>query len=82
MKFDIIYIFHGGYMLYPKSHDKLISLGDICLYKENKKNFSCCWQNETFDYCNIENALCGKIVKSFIGGQHFIPKKIVVIQMK
>ena len=54
---------------------RLITLGDIELGKENKKNGSCCYQNkDNFDYHGIEYALCGE--------RDFTPKTILVIQMK
>ena len=58
----------------------MIQLGEILLYKENKKNNSSCYQNENnFNYHGIENALSGKT--RFDGG-YFTPKRILVIQMK
>ena len=80
MKFEIKDLYWGGYELCEKS-DKwnLIVLGDIVLFKENKKNHSCCFQSEyNFDYHGIENALCGKIYYP----DKFTPKRILVIQMK
>ena len=82
MKFEIKHLYKGGYDLYEKSSWFLIDLGDIGLYKENKKNESCCLQIEDkFDYHGIENALCGKVVDEF-GEMKFTPKRILVIQMK
>ena len=58
-----------------KYDDRLILLGDIVLAKENWKNQSFCYQDEDhFDYHGIDFALCGKI--------GWIPKRILVIQMK
>ena len=75
MKFEITDPQKGGCYLSEKSHECLIVLGDITLHKENKKNESCCDQDEdNFDYHGIEKALCGK--------EYFIPQKILVIQMK
>ncbi|BFU19916.1 trichohyalin, putative [Entamoeba histolytica] len=45
---------------------------DICVYKENKKTKSYCEQ-QSFEYNEIENALCGK--------ECFTPKRIIVIEM-
>ena len=65
----------GGIMLYKKHLDSLIDLGNIHLRKEDFKNESFIRQDENyFDYCGIENALCGK--------DKFTPKRILVIQMK
>ena len=82
MKFEIKDLKYGGYELYEKSHDWLITLGDIYLYKENLKNSSNCRQHENnFDYHGIEKALCGKAGYPF-GNGCFTPKRILVIQMK
>ena len=79
MKFEIKDLEKGGYHLYEKSDDYLITLGDIVLFKENKKNKSCCFQRETqFDYHGTKNALCGKTG----WGTPFTSKRILVIQMK
>ena len=82
MKFEIKDSKKGGYWLYRKLNDYyLIVLGDIFLYKENKKNQSSCWQNEwRFDYHGIQKALCGKTYHNLSG--YFTPKRILVIQMK
>ncbi|BFU18091.1 trichohyalin, putative [Entamoeba histolytica] len=76
IKFDIRQPQYAFY-LYNKSHDILFSFGngygDILVYKENDKTRSYCKQN-TFDYKEIENALCGKY--------NFTPKRIIVIEMK
>ena len=74
-----------GYKLFDKTKDKLIQLGDIILYKSNRKQFSYCEQNkDKFDYKDILNALTGRTrykdeatMKQFI----FVPKKIIVFQM-
>ena len=82
MKFEIKDLREGGYYLHEKSHSCLISLGDICLYKENYKNQSHCIRNEDdFDYHGIKNELCEKTGYSF-GGDNFTTKRITVIQMK
>ena len=80
MKFEIIDLKFGGYYLWEKIISELIYLGDINLSKENKKNSSCCCQNEwKFNYHGIENALCGKTIGC---GGKFTPKRIIVLQMK
>ena len=82
MKFEILNLYYGGtFYLFPKSDNfDLISLGNINLQKENTKNQSCCFQhNNGFNYHGIENALCGKTYEK---GKRFIPKRILVIQMK
>ena len=67
-----------GYRLSKNSAAYLISMGDIWLYKENKKHKSYCVQDKTyFYYHDVENALCGKIGYN----KPFTPKRIVVIQM-
>ena len=81
MKFEIKDLVWGGIWLYGKGDGDLIILGDIYLRKENKKNISCCYQNEdNFDYHGIENALCGKEPNN--ERMFFTPKRILVIQMK
>ena len=78
MKFEIKDLEWGGINLFEKSHHCLITLGNIYLYKQNQKSDSCCKQyEERFNYHGIGNALCGKI-----GLDTFIPKRILVIQMK
>ena len=82
MKFEITNL-NCGYYLCEKSHEyeRLIVLGNIYLYKENKKNESYCRQDENyFDYHGIENSLCGK--QPYPSGEDFTPKRILVIQMK
>ena len=77
MKYEIRF-WQYGYNLYEKSSDLLISLGNIFLYKENKKNKSISYQNEnSFDYHGIKKALCGKKYPKC-----FTPKRILIIQMK
>ena len=79
MKFEIKDLKYGGYELFKKSDDCLIILGDIYLNKENKKKTSCCYPTERkFDYHGIKKALCGKVWEP----HRFIPKRILVIQMK
>ena len=71
----------GGYYLGEKSYGNLISLGEIYLKKENKKNESYCTQLEDrFNYHGIKKALCGKA--GYLSEDKFTLKRIVVIQMK
>ena len=73
-----------GIYLFEKSDvlDRLIYLGNIHLFKENKKNRSYCCQIETyFNYHGIEKALNGK-TGTWYSGERFTPKRILVIQMK
>ena len=82
MKFEIKNLHWGGIYLHENKSGWLIFLGDISLRKEHAKHRSCCGQNEyEFDYHEINEALCGKI-GSWDRGQHFTPKRILVIQMK
>ena len=83
MKFDIKDLKWGGIILFEKSDDDLIDLGDISLSKENKKKESFCNQDEDyFDYFIIKKALCGKTNTWRNDGTNFTPKRILVIQMK
>ena len=73
-QFPIQNIKLGGLKLFEKSHDSLITIGDISLFKVHKKNWSSISQLDTnFDYHRLSLALCGK--------QVFTPIKIIVIQM-
>ena len=82
MKFPIQYRYLTGWYLAKKSDMILFGLGEIVLYKENRKNRSYCYQhNDVFNYHGIENALCGKERKEY-GKMYFNPKRILVIQMK
>ena len=77
MKFDIKNVIFGGCYFKEQSSERLISIGDIVLFKENNKGTSCCKQNnkdDYFDYHGIENALCGKT--------EFTPKRILVLSFK
>ena len=79
MKFEIKDLKNGGYLLWKKTIQYLITIGNIYLSKENCKNKSCCFQDEDkFDYHGIEKALCGKEYYP----DYFTPKRILVIQMK
>ena len=79
MKFEIKDLKYGGYKLYDKSNNYLISLGEIYL---NKDNFAshCCQSEDKFDYHGIQKALIVKEPKKF-GLMCFTPKRILVIQM-
>ena len=84
MKFQIKDLEWGGYRLYGKSWKDLIMVGDIKLYKENRKSESWCEQNQSehyFNYHGIQNALCGKQPNTR-GIMYFTPKRIQVIQME
>ena len=77
MKYEMKELYESGIILWGKTNDSLITLGDIYLMKENKKNESCCEENkDKFEYYGISNALCGKIYP-----KTFTPKRIIVIQM-
>ena len=76
MKFTPNFI--SSYCLHEKSNEILIFLDDIVLYKNDVKHKSYCKQKNTlFNYQGIDKALCGKIHP-----QTFIPKRILVLQMK
>ena len=80
MKFEIKDLYYGGYVLYNKSEQILIRLGDITLFKENMKTESFYFQrNHIFDYHGIENALCKN--DSIHNNVYFVIKRIVVIEM-
>ncbi|GAB1223493.1 hypothetical protein ENUP19_0149G0031 [Entamoeba nuttalli] len=75
-KFDIKYP-EDAFWLHNKSDYSLFGNGyDICVYKENNKIKSYCYQR-SFEYKGISNALCGKSHPD-----HFTPKRIIVIEMK
>ena len=81
MKFEIKDIENGGYCLCDNNDDYLIYIGDIELFKQNRKYKSyCCQMNEYFNYQGINKALCGK-KKNEYGEMCFNLKRIVVIQM-
>ena len=81
MKFEIKHLEWGGYMLFEKTSVGFISLGDIYLKKENKKNKSHYWhREENFNYHGIENALCRKT--GLLSDDEFMPKRILIIQME
>ncbi|BFU23497.1 trichohyalin, putative [Entamoeba histolytica] len=64
-----------AFCLCNQSYDCLFAFGfgDIFVYKENDKTLSYCNQR-SFEYKGISNALCGK--------GYFMPKRIIVIEMK
>ena len=97
MKFEIKDSKNGGIILYGKSNQHLISLGDIHLNKLNKKNQSYCVQNYVEEYNNIYNYnynfnqiyvnqndkfFYSNIRNVLCGKYNFIPKRILVIQME
>ena len=63
MKFDIVQC-DDAYKLFPKNHRTLIHLGQvgqIRIMKNDSGELSSCFQsNKSFDYQNINHALCGK----------------------
>ena len=64
-----------GYWIYGQSQEYLISLGDIRICKRDSNKQSMCFQYEKdFNYGDDSSILLGK--------QTFIPKRIIVIQMK
>ena len=71
-----------GYVRYKNKYYRFMTLGDIRLMKNIKKEQSYCRQdNEAVDYHGIENALCGRTTTD--NEKHnFTPKRILVIQMK
>ncbi|BFU25517.1 trichohyalin, putative [Entamoeba histolytica] len=76
-KFDIKEPEYAFY-LFNQSHKCLFEFGygDICVFKENDKTYSSCYQH-SFSYEGIRNALCGKQIP-----ECFTPKRIIVIEMK
>ena len=84
MKFEIKYLKKGGYRLCEKSEEYyLISLGNILLRKENEKHLSF-WEcmEESFNDKELEGKLFPKITDDYYDDYHFVPKRILVIQMK
>ena len=78
MKFQLRNI-SCGIWLFGNSDELLITIGDIVLSKQNRKNE--CWyyqSNDNFHNHGIENAVCGKRGLN----NPFNPKRIIVIQMK
>ncbi|BFU26007.1 trichohyalin, putative [Entamoeba histolytica] len=76
-KFDIKEQEYAFY-LNSQTDDCLFSFGygDIVVFKENDKTLSYC-QQDSFSYKGISNMICGKQLP-----EHFIPKRIIVIEMK
>ena len=52
MKFEIIDSYRGGYYFWNNLNDRLLTIGDIILFREEMKGRSCCMRrNENyFDY--------------------------------
>ena len=76
MKFEIQNCQRGSLFLNEKSSDYLITLGNIWLYKQNKKNESHCDRDPMCDLSNyhgIQDALSGQF--------KLFPKRILIIQM-
>ena len=77
-KFEIKNTTDGGIELFKSDNDHLIGLGNIMLFKENKKDQSTTYQNgELFENNGIKTAsLCGKQYP-----KKFSLDRIIVIQM-
>ena len=86
MKYELLNKTQGGYHLYKKSDQLLLWLGDIVLYKNNKKSDSYCFElAENFNYHDIPHALCGsnKLTMNMgFSGDHFTPRRLLVYQMR
>ena len=81
MKFEIKDLEKGGIKLFQDSDEHLITIGDIELLKENRKNLSFCSQHEyLFDYHNVQFALCEE-KERYYSKNYFFPTRIRVIQM-
>ena len=75
---------YGGYEMFDSANYQLIRLGNIVLFKSNKKYESYCRRDSTvFNYNGIQNALFGNDdnYDEHNSHDHFIPKRIFVIQM-
>ena len=81
MKFEKVSKRNGAYFMQNISNERLIILGNISLFKKDVKEKSYTLQNDWFNYHGIEKALCGK-VGNMEKGEHFTPKRFIVIQMK
>ena len=74
----------NGYMLYPKEYETLIELGEMTIMKSNQKHKSFFFQTYKSFYYHEINLYCLRRKNhtdnnlSFV---HFIPKRILVIQM-
>ena len=75
MKFEIIDLYSGGIELYKKSDGSLIWLGEILLSKENEKG-------ESYFMRYVKPIEDNEIKKELYRKEDFIPKRILVIQMK
>ena len=74
MKFEMKSISYSGCEIFEPSDERLIQIGNITLFKQNKKQQSNCYQKDfQFNYHDIECAICGKY--------NFTPKRILVFQM-
>ena len=86
MKFKSIEHKYGGCKMFTNVNQLLISLGNINLMKcINGISSTVEEYDEHFDYQGISNAICGRTryeEEEYWEGEHFIPKKITVIQMK
>ena len=65
----------NAFSLFDSSHENLFMIGDgdICVKKDLERSKSFCYQ-WSFNYNSIPNALCSDT--------NFVPKRIVVIQLK
>ena len=72
---------YGSYNLSERNKLCLIRIGNIYLYKQEKKEYSYCWyKDKAFNYHKKKTALCGK-KENTLGCVVFIPKRILIIQM-
>ena len=77
MKYEITDTLNGGYQLYRFNDDKLISIGDLILYKEEQKFYShCSLRSSNFHYHDISNPFNSH------SQTNFTPERIQIIQMK
>ena len=81
MKYEIVDFIWGGYRLYKKSEDWLIDLGNIEIYKQQKKNMSWYRLSDRFNYHHIENALSSKEPIGDYQEVYFNLKRFIVMQM-
>lgn len=80
IKISIVDTIKGGIRLWSPGNSMLIDLGDIVLYKENRKDESYCkdQRRDKFNYGEIKNSLCG-ITQS--NGGPFSLKRFLVYQL-
>ena len=80
MKFDIIDLKEGGYVLYDKSSSYLIDLGTINLMKENNKNKD----NEQFfvPYKELDESVKNKDLISFFAVMEKVARNIEEYQVE